>query len=348
MARRFRALALVAVAVVAAASASSPPVLQLVLRSDASYDVLVAGQRWFTSADTRFAVGGVAYSAASGTLKLTGNTSSSGSNALGPFTATTYAWQAGDAAATTLHTTFYAYDGGAILGFQQAFPAGTASQGAPPAATAGVVATFPSLAATPATPAPLGSLYQDPASGNCGWTVEGSATFPAPSGGLLVMSPAVTAASPAAARTSLAFAALDQQPVVRQVAAPLPAPASGHALAAGPGAEFDLPAGFSATTILVASVAPPPAAEGGASAADAGAAQAGSPVPASRASFAPASVSRADMGMPAGGVNDALFALGDALLRSVGKSRPPMNADPMHERLGYSTVGFYFYNPCDA
>ena len=73
----------------------------------------------------------------------------------------------------------------------------------------------------------LGSVFQPPNSGNCGWTVNALEGFPIPSGALLVLEP-LNASAP---RAAVGVAALTGQTVVRQAAV-------GAALALGPGAEF--------------------------------------------------------------------------------------------------------------
>ena len=143
-----------------------------------------------------------------------------------------------------------------------------------------------------------------------------------PSGALLILEPLNTSAP----RAAVGLAALGGQTVVRQ-AAVAAEEAGQYALALGPGAEFDLHAGYTARAVLVAvaaaSAPPPVLAPGGTAAA-------------------------ADLGLPLGGPSAALRLLGDALLSFHNKTRPGMNFDGIHAGLGISTTTFYFYNPCDC
>ena len=295
--------------------AAAAPALSLTLASDGSYSVQVGASKLaFVSLDTTLAANGNVYSAKAKTLSLTKNVTSSGSDGIGAFTAFTYTWQSNDAAATPFITVFTVYSSRAAIGFSTQYPAGVPNQRT---GTAGLLSTFPSLTAAPGCP-PLGSIFQPPASANCGWTVDASAVFPVASGGLLVVTPRIDASAPADDRVAVGFAALTQQPVLRQ------AVQAGAAITIGPGREFDIPAGWSGSSLLVASQIA--AADGSSS-----------------------SSSSADAGVPPGGVNDALFTLGDVLLAYHGKTRPALNADRIHSSLGYATAaGFYFYNACDC
>ena len=304
------------------AGAAPPAVALRFLAAPGAFAVDVGGAPWFLGAPPTLLAGGFLYDAAADSLALTSNTTRAGADALGAFVATALAWRAvgGPAPGAALETTFFVYAGGAAVQFAAAFPRGAAAQaagGANASATGGLAATFPSLALAPAAAAlRLGSVFQAPKSGNCGWTVNALPAFPVPSGGLLVLEP-LNASAP---RAAAGVAALADHAAVRQAAVPA---GGDFALALGPGAEFDLPAGFVARALLVAvaaASAPPPA------------------LPARSA----------DLGFPAGGPGAVLRALGDALLAFHNKTRPAMNFDAIHAGLGVSTTTFYFYNPCDC
>jgi hypothetical protein len=302
--------------------AAAPPAITLRFLGTppGAFAVDIGGEPWLLGASPSLLSGGYLYSAASGSLTLASNTTSAGADALGAFTATTSAWTAvgGPASGATVETSIYIYHGGSAVQFATAFPSGAAAQavgGANASATGGLASTFPSLALAPAAATlHLGSVFQAPKSGNCGWTVNALPTFPVPSGGLLLLEPL----NASAARAAVGVAALADHASVRQAA--VPAAGGDFALALGPGAEFDLPAGFVSRALLVAVAA----------------------------ASAPPPPPLADLGFPAGGPGAALRALGDALLAFHNKSRPAMNFDAIHAGLGVSTTTFYFYNPCDC
>jgi hypothetical protein len=309
---RTAALAAAAAAAAAPAASAAAPLLSLAPGANGTYTIGVAGATWFQAPPLAFSVGGVVYTPGHGLTQVGAAAEWAGADGIGAFAAVNVTWAAGaPGGPVRVVTTFLTYASGAALGFITTFPDGVPSQAkTPPAGTGGLAVGFPALAPGPGWPG-AGSLWQDPGSGNCGFTVYGAKSFPAPSDALLVLSPPVPPSSPAAARVAVGLASVTQQPVVRQAAA-------GGALVAGPGAEFDLPPGWSAMYVLVA--------VGG--------------------GVGPASPTRADWGLPVGGPSDAVFALGDALLAYHGKPRPRPNFDRIHATLGYSGTIQYFYNPC--
>jgi hypothetical protein len=312
------------------ASQAVPAIALRLLTTTGSFAIDVGGQPWFVGEPVTLLVGRFLYSAADGSLAQLSNSSSSGSDALGSYASTTIAWRTvgGPSPGAPFETGFLVYDGGAALQFVATLPGGAASQpldGVNATLTGGLASTFPALALAPyAQSLQLGSVYQAPKSGNCGWTVNALPAFPVPSGGLLVLEP-LNASAP---RAAVGVAALTEQTAVRQAAVPAGAGGTGgFALALGPGAEFALGAGFQSRALLVAvaaaSAPPPVIAPGGTAAA-------------------------ADLGLPSGGPGAALRLLGDALLSYHNKTRPEMNFDDIHSGLGISTTTFYFYNPCDC
>ena len=300
-------------------SAAPPAAVSLRLFASGAYAVDVAGEPWFDSGDLALVVGGAVYSAAAGGLAVTGNATASGADAIGAYANTTVSWRTvgGAAPGVPLATSFIVYESGAALHFAATLPQGAAPQPPPPEPPLGGLAlSFPSLqlSAWALATLRLGSVYQAPKSGNCGWTVNAAEGFPVASGALLVLEP-LNASAP---RAAVGLAALTGQTVVRQAAV-------GAALALGPGAEFALPAGYVSRALLVAV-----------------AAASGAP-PA-----LPPAGSAADLGVPLGGPGAALRLLGDALLAYRVKPRPAMNADSIHAGLGISTTTYYFYDPCDC
>ena len=313
--------ALLAQALLSRSSAASlPPAVAVRFLAGGAYAVDVGGAPWFESGDLALLVGGYVYSAAAGGLVVASNSTSAGADAIGAYANTTVRWLTvgGASPGVPLVTSFVVYANGAALHFGAELPLGAASQLPPPASPplGGLALTFPSLQLTDWALATLrlGSVFQPPNSGNCGWTVNALEGFPIPSGALLVLEP-LNASAP---RAAVGVAALTGQTVVRQAAV-------GAALALGPGAEFELAPGFAARTLLVAvaaaSAAPP---------------------------TLPPAASAADLGFPVGGPGAALRLLGDALLAYRAKPRPAMNADAIHAGLGVSTTTFYFYDPCDC
>jgi len=305
-------------------ASAAPAAVALRLSALGGYAVDVGGDPWFASGDLALAVGGAVYSLAAGGLVLEANVTGAGADAIGAFTNTTVSWRTvgGASPGLPLATSFIVYANGAALQFAatlpqlRAGPVAALSATAAPPPLGGLALSFPSLQLTPWALATLqlGSVYQAPNSGNCGWTVNAAAGFPVASGALLVLEP-LNASAP---RASVGVAALTGQTVVRQAAV-------GAALALGPGAEFVLPAGYVSRALLVgvaaASAAPP---------------------------TLPPAGSAADLGFPVGGPGAALRLLGDALLAYRSKPRPAINADSLHAGLGVSTTTFYFYNPCDC
>lgn len=300
---------------------AAPQTLDVAVAADGSYTVLVDGAAWFTSGDTSVTLGGRLYSAHAGTLALSGPPATgAGKDALGAFSTTALVWLASDAARTPFYAEVRVYAARPAVRFLASFPAG--DKHVPPARAGGTSATFPSLVLAPGAPSALGSVWQPPGSGNCGWTVAGAPNVTA-SGALLILAPPLPAdgAAPPAPRAALGFAAATNIATVRQALAPA-FPGGPLALSAGPADELALPANYAYSTLLVAS-----SSAGGDSRA-AGAAAAG---------------------MPPGGVNAAMLALGDGLMAVTGKARPThATAGPIYTHLGYSTTAFYFYNPCDG
>lgn len=349
MAKSCRRVAVCAAAFVVA-TADAAPALQLQLNPNGEYNILVGGESWFTSADLQFLAGGQVYSRQSGSLSAYGSpVTNNETDNLGPYVSTLYSWKASDSQGSILDTRFKVYQNVAAIAFETAitYPSPSQANG-----QLTVMSTFPTLAAGPDLPSRLGVLYQDPASGNCGWTVSASQSFPSSSGGLLIMSPAISADAPPTSRISVGFAAITQQTVVRQAIVPVTSGSSAaqFALTAGPGAEYNFPAGFTSATILVASTGDDTSTINGIlagySSAKSDSASVVGQVTATQK--LPTAVTRSDLGLPPGGPNHALYLLGDSMLSFHQKQRPAMNFDRIHSTLGYSTIGFYFYNPCDC
>ena len=294
-----------------ALSVANPAALSLSISRTGEYNVSIDGSIWFKSGDISLTLSGAVYSARAGTLQLMSSSSAAGVDGVGPYFSNTFSWAA---ASTEWVTEFRVYNSTPTLRFLATWPSGNGGGGA----AGGTSATFPSLVATPNAPA-LGSMFNDPHSANCGWTVAGAPNITA-SGALLVL------ASPwdsrvNTTRASVGFAAASNIATVRQVLTP--AWKSGPtALSAGPLSELSLPAGYSMSTTLVVSTS---------SGAD------------------PRAEASAKLGFPAGGVSATLRALGDSIMSLNQKTRPtPESAGPIYTGLGYSTTAFYFYNPCDG
>ena len=309
-----RLAAAAALAARAAARAAPPAALQVAIAADGTFNVSVGGAAVFVAPDTAVALGGVVFRASAGTLRLLGSSTAAGVDGVGAYAATTFGWRASDTAGTAFNATIRLYDSGDRVSFMGLFPGGAnaGANGTAGAALGGLAAAFPALALAPGA-SPLLSLAQDPRTGNCGFTVGGSPQFPAPSGGLLVLTPPLNATAAPRARFSLGLAAADQVFSVRQA---VPAPG---VLACGPGSDYVLPPGFAFTTVLVATT--PSSASAGVAAA---------------------------RGMPPGGPNAAIALLGDTLLALHGKPRPTPAIDDIHAKWGWSTIGRTFYDPCDC
>lgn len=237
------------VGIVSAYHCVAQSLLELVIANDGSYTVSVGGSLWFESFDTILQLPTGIYSAKDSTLKFVSNTTATGKDGIGQCNETTITWQATDPASTPMITSFSVYASGSTVAFTTTFPAGTPPQPWLPSnsTTGGLVATFPTFVATPLAPSPLGEIYHNPDSSNCGWMLSGGA-FPQASGGLMVLSPAIASDAPSAERVAVGFAALTQQTVVKQ--AVLGNNVTGFALAAGPGAQYALPPGFSSSFIM--------------------------------------------------------------------------------------------------
>lgn len=292
--------------------------LSLQVNQDGSYFVGVNGQQWLQSAGVYFSVANVVHSSAGGTLTIVNRTSGTACDSLGCYNYTSFVWTTGS---SRLSTQIQQYDSQDKIVFAATYLDGVPSQDLS-SETGSLSSTFPTLAPGTDFPQKVGSLYQSPKSGNCGWTVAGSASFPTASGGLLILTPPVPATAPLDQRTSLAFAALDGITVTRQstVQGVTVSGQAVTALTAGVGMEKSIPAGFVSKVVLTAVSAASDSAES----------------------------SLADWGVPLGGPNHAVVHVGTQLLQYYGKPRPPMNLDTIHSTLGYSVTGFYFYNPCDC
>ena len=317
-------------------SSTSTNLLSLSLHTDNSFTINVNNIPYFQSADTLLSVKNTVYSIYNSTLTLQSNTTSSGEDGIGNYNAYILTYTTSSTSVSII-LTYRVYAVGNVIGFSATFL--DAINGQPSTTiTDNLALTFPTLApanvaanwntssfsSTIPTATSLGSLVQDPNSGNCGFTVTSAPTFPSRSAALLVMTPNINSDSDPNSRISFAFSSVDHQPVIRQGTIPCPKQGKncpgGLGLAAGPGLEFDIPAGFTYSTILVATTA-------GTSA---------------------LSTNLVDFGFPMGGPNDVLYTLGNALLDYHGKTRPRMNFDITHSTLGYSVCAFYFYNPCDC
>lgn len=304
-------LSFLSLALAAALQTNAPAALSLSLASSGEYNISVDGTVWFTSGDTSVTISGTVYSARAGTLLLKSTSSSSGVDGVGSFESSTLSWSS----STSIWVTeFRVYKSSPTLRFLATWPSGNGGG----TVAGGASSTFPSFVVSSNAPA-FGSMYNDPRSANCGWTVAGAPNITA-SGGLLVLT-APWDARVNYTRASVGFAAASNIATVRQVLAP--AWVGGPtALSAGPLSELSLPAGYSMSTTLVVSTS-----SGADSRAEASAA----------------------LGFPAGGVGATLRALGDSIMSLNQKTRPtPESAGPIYTGLGYSTTAFYFYNPCDG
>ena len=162
-----------------AAPAAPPAVaLRFVSAETGAFAVDVGGAPWFSGAPPVLLANGSLYAAARGGLALTSNATRDGEDVLGAFSVTTLSWRTVGGAAPGLlfETAFFVYASGALLQFEAVLPPGLAAQppGGASNATGGLASTFPSLALTPLARAmlQLGSVFQPPKSGNCGWTVN--------------------------------------------------------------------------------------------------------------------------------------------------------------------------------
>ena len=307
-------LGLLFLSLAAALHSDVPSALSLSLSSSGEYNVSIDGTVWFTSGDTSVTISETVYSARAGTLQLKSSSSSSGVDGVGSFESSTLSWKTASTAEWI--TEFRVYNSSPTLRFLATWPSGNG--GSIVGGTASASSSFPSFVVSPNAPA-LGSMFNDPHSANCGWTVAGAPNVTA-SGALLVLT-APWDSRVNSTRASVGFAAASNIATVRQIFAP--AWQGGPvALSAGPLSELSLPVGYSMSTTLVAST--------------------------SRGVDSRAAAS-ATLGFPPGGVGATLRALGDSIMSLNQKTRPtPESAGPIYTGLGYSTTAFYFYNPCDG
>eukprot|EP01012_Entosiphon_sulcatum_P028632 TRINITY_DN3468_c0_g1_i1.p1 TRINITY_DN3468_c0_g1~~TRINITY_DN3468_c0_g1_i1.p1 ORF type:complete len:750 (+),score=126.46 TRINITY_DN3468_c0_g1_i1:23-2251(+) len=94
--------------------------------SDGSYAVSIDNQQWFTSGPTWVQTNGTTFSSHNNTLRLQGIQNTSGSDALGRFTATELQWAAN---LVVIKTTIRTYETENIVIFDQSFPSGLTNTG---------------------------------------------------------------------------------------------------------------------------------------------------------------------------------------------------------------------------
>jgi hypothetical protein len=110
------------------------------------YEVVVNGHRWLRSGDTAFYSAGRWLSVQDGSLRLSANTSSTGSDKLGAFTVRSLRWASSDGFAA--ETNFRVYDDRNIATFEQVWVSG-AREGSASGNWDSVSASFPSFALMP-------------------------------------------------------------------------------------------------------------------------------------------------------------------------------------------------------
>lgn len=309
-------LCIIALSLSIANADASPLALSLSLSNNGSYAIYVDGSLFFYSGDTTVIINGVTKSARDKTLVISSvTTNSTGSDGIGVYNQSDILWDA-DILSGAFVTSFRVYSDRPAIQFISTWPKGDLH--ANPPANLNTSSTFPSLITVNENN--VGSAFQDPKSGNCGWTVAGAPGSVA-SGGLLVLTPPLIRGTPVNPRASVGFAAATSISSMRQVTEQA-YPNGPKALNSGPFPSLIIEPGFSSSMIMVVSSS---------SGAD------------SRAPAASA------LGFPPGGVSATLLSLGDALMDIHGKTRPtPETSGAIYTGLGYSTTGVYFYNPCDG
>jgi hypothetical protein len=293
---------------------SSSSSLSISIENDGDYTIYVDGIERFASGDTTIILGGVLKSARYGSLVIASNTTSSGTDGIGSYTQIQLVWDA-DTLKNAFVTSFRIYLDRPAIQFISMWPQGDLH--VVPSSTLNTSSTFPSLVMINETD--FGSAFQDPKSGNCGWTAVGAPGLVS-SGALLVLTTPLSQDA-ATVRSSIGFAAATSISSMKQVTEP--AYKNGpKALNSGPYPSLIIEPGFTSSMIMIVS---------------------------SSSGFDPRASAAAALGFPPGGVNAALLALGDAIMDLHGKIRPtPEISGSIYTGLGYSTTGIYFYNPCDG
>lgn len=309
-------LSLIGLLLVVTFAQASPPALSLSLQLNGSYNIFVDGELYFYSGDTTVTINGIVKSAHDKSLVISKVSNSSGTDGIGVFSQTDILWDA-DSLTGAFLTSFRVYSERPAIQFISTWPKGDLH--ANPPSFSNISSTFPSLVTV--NEDNIGSAFQDPRSGNCGWTVNGAPNV-IPSGGLLVLTPPLLRGTKSVStRASVGYAAATSISSMKQVTEQ--AYKNGpKALNAGPSSSLIIEPGFTSSMVMVVSSS---------SGAD------------SRAPVAAA------LGFPPGGVSATLMSLGDAIMDINGKVRPQTDSSgPIYTGLGYSTTGVYFYDPCDG